>query len=984
MVLKLIVHSGGVAAALAIGLTTMGYIQAAQGLREQAEATLSSDALVVTTSIDDWNSQRLASLATLARLPAIQQTLSGSLETSTLRGSLEAMETARDSAETMELIDRGGTVLFSRHSNDIGTKVGSQQEVRVPLDQLRPFISRVSLLPGGQSVIYHAVPVLDGAGVLLGVVRARSSVETIRQVVVSAENRTGAGATGMLLDEQGLVLVESERPDWLLRPVVPLDPEATARLVEARLWGGDVAPEALIQPDLLQAIGVREPTLFTWRMGGREFRSLARPLTQTPWSYVSALPVETFDAPARAFLRNAVAAAVLGLALGSASLLLFAQSVSAGLRRVTLAAQGLARGDLEQSLEVGSRDELGDMAAAFQDMVRHQQRMAVVATTIAAGDLTSEVKPASDRDVLGLAFAGMLRNLRELVRQVSRSEERFRSLVQNASDIITILEADGTISYASPATERVWGRTPETLLGTSWFELVHPDDTKAARDFLAEALRQPSTNIASEVRLQATDGTWLECEIVANNLLEQAAVSGVVLTCGDITQRKTFERQLQQMAFHDALTGLPNRALVTNRLEQALLRSSQSSESVAVLFVDLDDFKLVNDSLGHGAGDELLTALATRLQACVRVQDTTARLGGDEFIVLLEQVTRPEEAIDVANRIAHALRAPFVLGDRSMVMSASIGVAVSAHGDRAESVLRNADLALYQAKLAGKARASLFDSSMERTAVNRLELQADLRQALEQDQFHLVYQPIVSLADGHVTGVEALLRWHHPSRGVVSPTEFIPLAEETGLIVPIGQWVLEEACRQARAWQVDYGPGPTPMMSVNLSARQFQRPELLDNIDLVLRDTGLDPRCLTVEITESVLMRDAETTVTTLQVLRDLGVRVAIDDFGTGYSSLSYLKRFPIDTLKIDRSFVDGLGQDPQDTAIVRSIVALAKTLSLRVTAEGIETASQYAYLQEMGCDLGQGYLFAHPLPAEDIGLLLAARHQHAPLALAA
>ena len=927
MVLKLIAHSGGLAAALAIGLTAMGYIQAAQGLREQAEATLSSDALVVTTSIDDWNSQRLASLATLARLPVIQQTLSGSLETVTLRGSLEAMETARDGAETMELIDRNGVVLFSRRSTDIGTDLRSRDEVRIPLDEQRPFISRVSLLPGKRAVIYHAVPVIDAAGALLGVVRARSSLETIQQVVESAENRTGAGAVGLLLDQQGLVLVDSQRPEWLMRPVVPLGADVTADLVAARLWGDDIPPEPLQQPDLTQAVAVQAPTIFTWRMDENEFQALARPLTHTPWSYISALPVTTFDAPARAFLRNAVATAMLALALGVAAVLLFARSFAAGLRRVTVAAQGLAKGDLDHSIMVGSRDELGDMAAAFQDMVRHQQRMAEVATSIAAGDLSREVVPASERDVLGLAFAGMLRNLRQLVSQVSRSEERFRSLVQNASDIITIVEANGIISYASPATERIWGQTPEDLHATSWLALVHPEDVDSARRFLAEALRQPHTNIASEVRLKDAHGAWLECEIVANNLLEQPAVCGIVLTCRDITERKTFERQLQQMAFHDALTGLPNRPLVTNRLEHALAHPEHALGKVAILFIDLDNFKLINDSLGHGTGDELLVSVAARLRACVRPHDTVARLGGDEFIVLLERVLGPNEASEVAERIAETLRAPFVLGHLDVVVTASIGVAVSTSGDRAENVLRNADLALHEAKAAGKSRSALFDASMERDAVNRLELQADLRGALERNQFRLMYQPIVSLADGRVTGVEALLRWHHPTRGVVSPTEFITIAEETGLIVPIGQWVLEEACRQARTWQLKFGAGSAPTMSVNLSARQFQRPELFDNINQVLRDTGLDPRCLTVEITESALMRDAETTFTTLEVLKDLGVRIAIDDFGTGYSSLSYLKRFPVDILKIDRSFVDGLGQDPQDTAIVQSIIALARTL---------------------------------------------------------
>jgi len=984
MVLKLIAHSGGLAAALAIGLTGMGYVQAAQGLREQAEATLSSDALVVTTSIDDWNSQRLASLATLARLPAIQHTLSGSLDTDTLRGSLEAMETARDGAETMELIDRSGMVLFSKRSNDIGTDLRSRDEVRIPLDEQRPFISRVNLLPGKRAVIYHAVPVLDGAGVLLGVVRARSSLETIQQVVQSAENRTGAGAVGMLLDEQGLVLVDSQHLDWLMRPAVPLSVATTADLVAAGVWGDDSAEAALQQPDLTQAVGVREPTIFTWHIADDEFRAVARPLARTPWSYVSALPVTTFDAPARAFLRNAVAAALVALALGSAAVLLFARSFAAALRRVTVAAQGLAQGDLDHSILLGSRDELGDMAAAFQDMVRHQQRMAVVATRIAAGDLSSEVVPASTRDVLGLAFAGMIRNLKQLVDQVSRSEERFRSLVQNASDIITILEADGIISYASPATERVWGKTPEELRTTSWLALVHPDDAGAARRILAQALHQPRTNIAGEVRLSTAQGAWLDCEIVANNLLDQAAVCGVVLTCRDVTERKAFEGQLQHMAFHDALTGLPTRALVTNHLEQALVRAERVSGCVAVLFIDLDNFKLINDSLGHGAGDQLLVALAARLQACIRPQDTAARLGGDEFIVLLDEVFAPSAATEIANRIAEALSTAFVLGNLNLVVTASIGVAVSSPGDRAESVLRNADLALYEAKAAGKSRCALFDPSMERDAVNRLELQTDLRLALEQHQFQLMYQPIVSLVDGRVTGVEALLRWHHPTRGVISPTEFISIAEETGLIVPIGQWVLEEACRKARAWQLSYGRASSPMMSVNLSARQFQRPELAGNIREVLLETGLDPRCLTVEITESALMRDAETTFTTLRVLKDLGVQVAIDDFGTGYSSLSYLKRFPVDILKIDRSFVDGLGQDPQDTAIVQSIVALAKTLSLRITAEGIETPSQRAHLQELGCDLGQGYLFARPLAPHEVEVLLGGAHEHGVCDLAA
>ena len=778
---------------------------------------------------------------------------------------------------------------------------------------------------------------------------------------------------GTLLDENGLVLVDSLMPDWLLRPATSLSPYASARLVARGTWGDNPVPLPIGEADLRQAVGVRQPTLFDWRMDGTQFRSLARPLSQTPWSYVAALPVDTFDAPARDFLRNAVVAAVIGLLLGSASVLLFARSVAGRLRRVTLAAQGLARGDLDQQIDVRSRDELGQMAAAFQDMIRHQQRMAAVATSIASGDLRTDVQLTSDRDVLGQAFAGMLRNLRELVSQVTRSEERFRSLVQNASDATAILDAEWQISYVSPASQHVWGHAAEMLAGTSVFGLIHPDDRGAAQAFLNDVLDQPSTNMTTELRILHAAGTWHDFEVIANNLLDQPAVAGIVMTYRNVTERKAFERQLQQMAFHDALTGLPNRALLTDRLERALARAERQISRVAVLFIDIDNFKLINDGLGHEAGDRLLVAFADGLRGCIRSGDTAARLGGDEFILLLEEVSGSEEATDVADRIAALLRAPISVGDRDVIVTASIGVALSTpHHDRTESVLRNADLALYRAKAGGKARWILFEASMERDAVERLELETDLRQGLERNEFRLVYQPILSLADGQIVEVEALVRWQHPTRGQISPAQFIPIAEETGLIEPIGLWVLEEACRQARVWQRLVPPDRSLVMSVNLSGRQFQDPRLVDQIRRILRETGLEPQALKLEITESVLMQDAESTAARMRALTDIGVRFAIDDFGTGYSSLSYLRRFPVDTLKIDRSFVEGLGADAQALAIVRSIVALAKALNLSVTGEGVETPAQHALLRELGCDRGQGYLFARPLVAADLVGLLA------------
>jgi diguanylate cyclase (GGDEF)-like protein len=430
-------------------------------------------------------------------------------------------------------------------------------------------------------------------------------------------------------------------------------------------------------------------------------------------------------------------------------------------------------------------------------------------------------------------------------------------------------------------------------------------------------------------------------------------------------EHKLFQEQLWHQAFHDPLTGLPNRALLRDRLEQGLARADRQLRPVGVLVLDLDNFKIINDSLGHQAGDELLRVVADRVRGCLRSVDTAARLGGDEFTILVEDVSDAAEVTSVAERVVHALRVPIALDQREIFVTASVGIALSTpHHTTAEALLRNADVAMYQAKAAGKGHWQIYDASLETRARERLDVEMDLRRALERGEFRVHYQPIVKLATGEITEVEALVRWEHPERGRMSPDAFIPIAEETGLIVPLGQWVLEEACMQARRWHAQYPNQPPMVMSVNLSARQFQHPGLVPDIERAVAQSQLDPSLLKLEITESVLMHDVDATVATLRALKVLGILLAIDDFGTGYSSLSYLKRFPIDTLKIDRSFVSGLGQDAQDTAIVRSVVSLAKTLNLSVTGEGIETAAQQAQLAELGCDLGQGFLFARPAPA--------------------
>jgi diguanylate cyclase (GGDEF)-like protein len=492
---------------------------------------------------------------------------------------------------------------------------------------------------------------------------------------------------------------------------------------------------------------------------------------------------------------------------------------------------------------------------------------------------------------------------------------------------------------------------------------------------LDAACETPNQNQRGEFRLRDHDGAWRYVEAVYRNLSDTPDIGGIVLNARDISERKALEGELAHRAFHDPLTELPNRALLVERLQQALARGVRNGRTAAVLFVDLDDFKVINDSLGHRLGDQLLVGVAQRLRACVRPGDTAARLGGDEFVVLLEDMGSEDEAACVAERFLDGLQAPFVLEGHDVYVGASVGIATSRHaGTLPDDLLREADVAMYAAKAKGKRHYVVFDPAMEARPRERLALETDLRRALERGEFRLHYQPIVELNSGQIQGVEALLRWQHPERGVVSPSEFIPVAEETGLIVPIGRWVLLDACMQLRAWQTGDPAGEALFVSVNLAARQFMDPGLVEDVAAALRDSGLASSCLKLEITESAAMEAGIGTIQTLQALKGLGVQLAIDDFGTGYSSLSYLKRFPVDTLKIDRSFVDGLGSDPQDTAIVQSVIALARTLSLSVTAEGIETPKQLEELLALRCDEGQGYYFARPQPSEAVADLLTSR----------
>ena len=554
-----------------------------------------------------------------------------------------------------------------------------------------------------------------------------------------------------------------------------------------------------------------------------------------------------------------------------------------------------------------------------------------------------------------------------------QSEERFRSLVLNTSDVITILTAEGTIDYHSPSAGRIWGYGPEALREASLLSLVHPEDAEVTQSLFSQALSRPRLSMAAEMRLRMADDTWCYFEVVATNLLRDPRVNGIVATFRDITERKNLEQALTYQAFHDALTDLPNRTLFVDRVERALARAVRRNASVAVMFLDLDNFKVINDSLGHPVGDTLLVTLTERVKHCLRHEDTLARLSGDEFAILIEDIQDTDNAQHLAERIQEKIRMPFILDRREVFATVSIGIVVSGPNHTGpDDLLRDADLAMYRAKSNGKARSEMFDQTMNAEASERLALESSMRRAIEREEFRVYYQPIVSLSDVQTVGFEALVRWEHPQRGLVSPADFIPIAEETGLIVPIGGWVLEEACRQMRAWQTGGLLDRPLMLSVNVSARQFQGKDLVESIGAVLERTGFDPMNLKLELTESLMMQDVERTIQRLHELKKLSIQIGLDDFGTGYSSLAYLRRFPINLLKIDRSFVGRLGMDPNDDAIVRSIVRLAVDLGMQVVAEGIETVDQLVMLQDLGCTYGQGYYFSRPVPAHQAHQLIA------------
>ena len=654
--------------------------------------------------------------------------------------------------------------------------------------------------------------------------------------------------------------------------------------------------------------------------------------------------------------------------------------------RVTWVSSAILMGLCVLVLVALSRYTAGSLLRAITGAVR-------VADRLAEGDMSTTIPPASDDEVGQLlrSMRRMTENLsrvigdlraseadnRNLAVQLASARERLAHLLSSSPAVIYSrdLGNDRRITYISSNVESRFGYEPTrwTTESDFWRGIVHGDDVGdvlSALEGLAER-----EHCIQEYRLCHADGThrWVRDELRLARDGEGSPVEYVGYLV-DITQRKELEAQLTHLAYHDALTGLANRALFRDRVEHALVRAGRTNGSVGVLFLDLDDFKTVNDSLGHAEGDRLLVATASRLLNATRGCDTVARFGGDEFAILLEDVHHDADAITVAERITAAMQRPITVAGKEVRVGTSIGIARCSSQDSADELLRNADLAMYMAKKSGKGRWRLFEPAMHEAARDRLELEADLRIALDRQELVFFYQPVVELETGRIVGAEALLRWRHPERGLVPPLSFIGIAEQTDLIVSIGRWGLRAACEQVRAWDAIPGrAGEEPLtVMVNLSPRQLQQAGFADYVRDVLEATKLHPSRLVLEITENAVMQQSEATLRTLLALKAIGVQLGMDDFGTGYSSLSYLQRFPIDALKIDRSFVRGLGENRNDEALVRTVIALGGTLSLRTVAEGVETEQQRQVLTSLGCRLGQGFLFAKPMEASALAALLA------------
>ena len=627
--------------------------------------------------------------------------------------------------------------------------------------------------------------------------------------------------------------------------------------------------------------------------------------------------------------------------------------------------------DKVKAFDVGGVDYITKPFQVGEVLARVKSQLALQAAKKEISNLNAVLEQRIQQRTVQLEAANQELQLEVAERKqaeqlLQESEEKLESILTSLEEVVWSVSAStGELLYLNPAAQKVYGRPVSEFFNKQnlWLEVVYPEDRQRVESSYQTLLQQGDSEV--EYRILRPDGKvrWLRVRghVIYDKKGIAMRIDGII---DDITQRKQVEEQLIHDALHDALTGLPNRTLFMDRVELALQRAKRRKDYLfAVLFIDLDRFKIVNDSLGHAVGDQLLSAIAHLLKQCLRPMDTIARLGGDEFTILLDELNDVTDATRIASRLQATLTSPFQLESYTVFTSASIGIALSSTGyKQAADLLRDADIAMYRAKEQGKARYAIFDQVMYEQTLELLQLESDLRLALERQEFCLHYQPIISLVSGRLTGFEALVRWRHPQQGFISPAKFIPVAEDTGLIVSLGEWVLREACRQMHAWQVQFPTASPLKISVNLAGKQIREPNLINQIERILAETGLDGNSLKLELTESMLMDDVQETINTLLQIQAMNIQLSIDDFGTGYSSFSYLHQFPINTLKIDRSFVSQMNSDKEKLEIVQTINTLAHTLGMDVIAEGVETAEQSAQLRTLGCEFGQGYFFSKPL----------------------
>ncbi|WP_144460790.1 sensor domain-containing protein [Siminovitchia fortis] len=552
---------------------------------------------------------------------------------------------------------------------------------------------------------------------------------------------------------------------------------------------------------------------------------------------------------------------------------------------------------------------------------------------------------------------------KEMEEEIRRSEERYRLITENSSDLISTLDAGGCFQYISPSHESLLGYSLEDMKSGTIFDLIHEADRNELKEEIEQLWEKKKIASQLEFRLKTSSGKYIYAEAKMNSILnEMGHVRKVMLVTRDITERKKSEQKIYHLAFHDTLTDLPNRRLFMNELQKTIAKAKKSSK-VAAMFIDLDRFKYVNDSWGHDTGDYILMEAAHRIKQSLRSTDFVARLGGDEFTVLLGNVENEADVESLAERIQKGFKEPVHIPGKEIFLSCSIGIAIYPdHGKNADELLKRADTALYAVKERGRSGYALFNADMEEKSLERILLEIELRKAVELEQFYLDYQPKLDFSKGTLIGMEALVRWHHPDLGRIPPNKFIPIAEETGLIIPIGEWVLREACKQNRKWQ-EMGFPPVSV-SVNVSVRQLEQADMLRQVIEVLNETGLDPKWLELEVTESVFA-DLENAAAILEDIRGFGVQISVDDFGTGYSTFSYVKQLPVDTIKIDSSFIRDIHKNVESKAIVNAILTLAETLDINVIAEGVETSEQLELLNSGGCIQGQGYLFSKPVSNE-------------------